>query len=191
MSTDASIVAAWIAAGAALAAAGVAYWSSREQVSRQNAFEREQSRLLDLRTTYRSFMAPAEKLVDLLDQYIHVGEISRYEIALELTSAVAELVPESAPGMVPPNPIPELDPQSHEAVTLRQLTGAMRTQRVMVDLVGPDDVASAALAFERSMRRAAGAVLSRDAAGAADSFMEMVGDREKFLAAAKDVTRHG
>ena len=190
MSADATIVAAWIAAGAALSAAGVAYWSSREQVSRQNDFEREQSRLLDLRTTYRSFMAPAEELVDLLDQYIQVGEISKYEIALELTSAVTELVPESEPSAAPSNPIPELNPQGREATTLRQPAGAMRTQRVMIDLVGPDDVASAALAFERSMRRAAGAVLSRDAAGALDSFLEMTGNREKFLAAAKVVTRH-
>jgi hypothetical protein len=135
-------------------------------------------------------MAPAEELVDLLNQYIQVGEISNYEIALESTSAVAEPVPESEPSAAPPNPIPELNPQGREATTLRQLAGAMRTQRVMIDLVGPDDVASAALAFERSMRRAAGAVLSRDAAGALDSFLEMTGNREKFLAAAKVVTRH-
>ena len=132
---------------------------------------------------------PAEALFDLLAQYVRPGKISQYEAALEMTSVVAEHVPEAEPGPEPANPLPDLDPDGQEARTLRELTTSMRTQRVMVALVGSGDVSEAALGFERSMRVATGAVLSRDAVAALDFFLEAAGGHEAFITEAKKGSR--
>ncbi|OFE16717.1 hypothetical protein BA895_03850 [Humibacillus sp. DSM 29435] len=182
---DVTVLAAWIAAGAAVVAAAIAYWSGHQQVVRQQAFERQQSRLVDRRATYRGFLSPAEGLVDLQTRYIRAADISRYELAVIMSSAVAELVPEAPPSGDPINPIPELDPDGLEVGALRELSASMRTQRVMVELVGPDEVAQSAMALERCLRRTTGAIIEREAAAARDCFVEALGLREDFLREAK------
>ena len=145
---DTALAAAWIAAAAAVTGTAVTVWTTRQQVARQHdfekavnanqhTFERQQVRFGDRRDAYRAFLEPTEALLDLLAQYVRPGEISQYEIALEMTSAVAELVPEPDQGPEPANPLPALDPDGREARTLRELSTSMRTQRVMVALVAP------------------------------------------------------
>lgn len=193
-----AVLAAWIAAGAAVIGTGISVRATARQTARQiefegdvhdaqHRFERQQVRFADRRDAYRAFLSPAEALIDLLTQYVRPGAINMYEAALELTRVVAQHVPDIEPGPVPANPLPELPPDSQEARALRELSTQMRTQRVMVTLVGSEDVAGAALKFERATRIATGAVLSRDAPAALEHFLTAVGAREEFITAATQV----
>ncbi|XAS78306.1 hypothetical protein V3G39_17910 (plasmid) [Dermatophilaceae bacterium Sec6.4] len=186
---DSAVIAAWI--GAATAITGTvativvgAKTSSRQQdfeqavQAAQRDFERQQVRFADQRDAYRDFLVPAETLIDVLgDQYIKPGKISKFEKDVEMRVLLA---PEE-PREETVNPLPVLAPDSEEAVSLRQLMVETRTQRVRIALMGPPEVAQAALNFERSVRTATRAVLSREPTEARDSFIEAAGAHEEFL----------
>ncbi len=180
-----TLIAALIAALASLWSTYASYNSARTVQESQHEFEERQESRAHRRQTYEAFLGPAETLVDKLQQYVNPAEITRYELALELITFAREQGVDD--GVEVSNPIPELDERGAASQRLRQLSESLRTQRVMVEIVGPPAVAAAALGYERALRQTTGAVLSRETSEAFEGFSDALGHREAFVKEVSDV----
>jgi hypothetical protein len=80
------------------------------------------------------------------------------------------------------NPLPMLS--QNERDLLNALAIRTRTWRVMVQIVGPDAVGSAAIAYERALAVTAGELVRRDSS-AGNSFIALAGSRAAFVEEAR------
>jgi hypothetical protein len=146
---------------------------ARRQATRDVANRRFDSAQDQRRKVYTAFIESIETLIDRLDRHISMGHLGRYRADMEMEGR-----PE------PANPLPDLSERPEELERLTELGIAARTQRVMVQIVGPAKVAEKAIAFERSVDGINRGLADRDVQRVRDETIASRGHRTAFVDAA-------